>query len=456
MTKHILIVDDITTNLKLAAEVLQGHYKLSMAKSGAQALQFLQKVKPDLILLDIRMPEMDGYQTLEHIKSNPDTANIPVVFLTVDDQRESEIRGLKMGAMDFILKPFEPGVMLSRIDKILQIEDLRKNLSISARKDVLTGLWNRKHLEDEVERYLDETGQKAVFLIVDIDNFKQINDTLGHIMGDAVLEGFGKILKRSVGPRDIAARIGGDEFSVFLKGDYTDDEIREYCDSLIHQVELELSAIVEDADVVTISIGIAQVPEDAYDFMELYAKADKALYFVKQNGKNDYHFFRRTEEIPCKESAEVKEAENHSVDMEKLEQYVAERNTIEGAYRVEYEGFKHIFHFVSRGIGRTGETVQMALFTLNYIKSMGVTPEILNKAMKELERAIIVSLRQGDVTTQYSSFQYVVLLMNTNGENADKVAQRIVSTWKEINEYEGIHLDYAIKQVEARKNETFM
>ena len=138
--KHILIVDDVTTNLKLAAEVLQEHYKLSMAKSGQQAIQFLEKAKPDLILLDIRMPEMDGYQTLERIKANPNTANIPVVFLTVDDQRESEIKGLKMGAMDFILKPFEPEVMLSRIEKILQIEDLRKNLSISARKDVLTGL----------------------------------------------------------------------------------------------------------------------------------------------------------------------------------------------------------------------------------------------------------------------------------------------------------------------------
>ena len=107
--KHILIVDDVTTNLKLAAEVLQEKYKLSMAKSGQQAIQFLQKAKPDLILLDIRMPEMDGYQTLELIKLDPTTANIPVVFLTVDDQRESEIRGLKMGAMDFILKPFLSG-----------------------------------------------------------------------------------------------------------------------------------------------------------------------------------------------------------------------------------------------------------------------------------------------------------------------------------------------------------
>lgn len=446
-TKHILIVDDVTTNLKLAAEVLQGNYKLSMAKSGAQALQFLQKAKPDLILLDIRMPEMDGYQTLDLIKSNPDTANIPVVFLTVDDQRESEIKGLKMGAMDFITKPFEPGIMLSRIDKILQIEELRKNLSISARKDALTGLWNRKHLEDEVERYLDESGQNAVFLIMDIDNFKQVNDTLGHIMGDAVLECLGHILQNNVGPRDVASRIGGDEFALFLKGEYTDSEIKEYCEMLIEQIEGELASVVNNGCKITISIGIAQVPIDGYDFVGLYAKADKALYYVKQNGKNDYYFFSQKEE----DNKEVlHEPENSSVDMERLEQFVSERNEAEGAYRVEYEGFKHIYHFVSRGLGRNGQTVQMALFTLNYIKSMGVTPEILHKAMKELERAIIVSLRQGDVTTQYSSFQYVVLLINTNDENGEKVVKRIMETWEQMNEYEGVQLDYAIKRVEAR------
>ncbi len=445
--KHILIVDDVTTNLKLAAEVLQEHYKLSMAKSGQQAIQFLQKAKPDLILLDVRMPEMDGYQTLELIKANPNTANIPVVFLTVDDQRESEIKGLKMGAMDFILKPFEPEVMLSRIDKILQIEDLRKNLSISARKDVLTGLWNRKHLEDEVERYLDENGLKAVFMIMDIDNFKQVNDSLGHIMGDAVLERIGRILKNSVGPRDIAARIGGDEFAVFLKGDYTDGEIREYCEMVFAEVGNELSELVVDNDMITLSIGIAQVPLDAYDYFGLYAKADKALYYVKQNGKNDYHFFSVKEEPELVEA----EREDSSVDMEKLEQFVVERNDVEGAYRVEYEGFKHIYHFVSRGLGRNGQTVQMALFTLNYIKSMGVTAEMVQKAMKELERAIVVSLRQGDVTTQYSSFQYVVLLMNANEENGEKVVQRILDTWEQMNECSGIQLDYAIKQVEAKQ-----
>ena len=284
-------------------------------------------------------------------------------------------------------------------------------------------------------------------MIMDIDNFKQVNDSLGHIMGDAVLERIGRILKNSVGPRDIAARIGGDEFAVFLKGDYTDGEIREYCEMVFAEVGNELSELVVDNDMITLSIGIAQVPLDAYDYFGLYAKADKALYYVKQNGKNDYHFFSVKEEPELVEA----EREDSSVDMEKLEQFVVERNDVEGAYRVEYEGFKHIYHFVSRGLGRNGQTVQMALFTLNYIKSMGVTAEMVQKAMKELERAIVVSLRQGDVTTQYSSFQYVVLLMNANEENGEKVVQRILDTWEQMNECSGIQLDYAIKQVEAKQ-----
>ena len=126
--KHILMVDDNTTNLKVAASVLSPYYKLSMAKSGKQALGFLKKSKPDLILLDIKMPEMDGYQTMEEIKLNPDTADIPVIFLTADTEHESEMKGIRMGALDFITKPFEESVMLGRIEKVLMMEDVRKNL----------------------------------------------------------------------------------------------------------------------------------------------------------------------------------------------------------------------------------------------------------------------------------------------------------------------------------------
>lgn len=126
--KQILIVDDNTTNLKSAAEVLQPHFQLSMAKSGKQALKFLEKTKPDLILLDIMMPDLDGYETLEEIKRNPENAEIPIIFLTADKEYGSEIRGIKMGAMDYITKPFQAEVMLARVQQVLHMEDMRKNI----------------------------------------------------------------------------------------------------------------------------------------------------------------------------------------------------------------------------------------------------------------------------------------------------------------------------------------
>lgn len=446
--KHILIVDDVTTNLKLASDVLQDKYRLSMAKSGRQALDFLDKAKPDLILLDVRMPDMDGYETLENIKANPETAGIPVVFLTVDDQRESEIKGLKMGAMDFILKPFEPEVMLSRIEKILQIEDLRKNLTNSARKDSLTGLWNRKYLEEDVEKYLAGNNAKGAFLVMDIDRFKIINDSYGHMVGDRVITEFANLINGKVGPRDIAARLGGDEFVIFLKGQYTYDEIVEYCAIILKEVNGSISSLVQGSDV-TASIGIAMVPDDGMSFGELYANGDKALYYVKQNGKNNYHFYRQ-HEISIGNSGNANF--DSSNDMKRLENLIKEHTNNSGAYKVEYDSFSQIIKFVSRSISRTGEEVQLLLLTLVHDSNVKLTMEKLEQSLKELERAVVVSLRQGDVATQFSAFQYVVLLMNTDEADAGKIAERIMSTWNEINENKFMKLECQFKTLDPKGN----
>lgn len=117
--KHILIVDDVTTNLKCLGEILKDKYSLSMAKSGEQALTMIKKVHPDLILLDVKMPGMDGYETLLRIKENPDYKHVPVVFLTADSDNESESKGLSMGAADYIKKPYEPEDMILRLDNVL-------------------------------------------------------------------------------------------------------------------------------------------------------------------------------------------------------------------------------------------------------------------------------------------------------------------------------------------------
>ena len=440
--KHILIVDDVTTNLKLAADVLKDNYQLSMAKSGAQALEFLKKAKPDLILLDVRMPGMDGYETLEKIKSNSETSNIPVVFLTVDDQRESEIKGLKMGAMDFILKPFEPEIMLSRIEKILQIEDLRKNLSNSAKKDPLTGIWNRKFIEDDMEKYF-LTKNKGIFILFDVDNFKKVNDTYGHVFGDSILCKFARIIENKVGVRDVEARIGGDEFAVFLKGDYTDDEINSYCEMILKSVHNDMRDESELSYNPTVSIGISVAPDDGMDFQTLYHRADKALYYVKQNGKDGYHYYKQREEYLNSTIDNF----NSELDLSRLEGFMKEKNYENGALRVEYEGFKNIVHFVQRTIARSNQTVWMILLTLTHSGPEKLTTEQLEEAMQQVERAIVVSLRMGDVTTQYSSFQYVTLLMNADEEDSRQIAQRIITTWQDVSEDKYMTLTYDLKNI---------
>ena len=444
--KSILIVDDVTTNLKMAADVLQDTYRLAMAKSGAQALEYLKKARPDLILLDIRMPEMDGYETLKAIKSNPDTATIPVVFLTVDKEHESEIKGLKMGAMDFIRKPFEPDVMKSRIEKILKINELRRDLFYSARKDSLTNIWNLKYLEDDLNRYLSQENHEGVFIELDIDNFREVNDTFGHIAGDSLLTEFAAILESRIGPRDVCARIGGDEFIIFLKGNYTIDEVKEYCQDLLEISSEELKGMLDDKANVSVSIGVSFSPYDGSDYESLHAKADKALYFGKQNGKNSFHLYKEHGNT-AKEKAD---AITSKADLERLERMIAERNSEEGAFKVEYEGFKHIYQFVSRSVGRTAQSLYMFLITINHDESLKVSNDDLDNAMRELERAIVVSLRQGDVTTRYSSFQYVVMLMCSDYDSAKAVADRIQTTWDELNEHEELYLDFTLKCVEGK------
>lgn len=123
MMKHILLVDDVSTNLKCAELILRDQYKVTMVKSGREALEFLQTVIPDLVLLDIRMYEMDGYEVLEHMKEDPKTAGIPVIFLTADATQESEKRGIALGAADFIRKPLEPQILLERIEAVWKTEE---------------------------------------------------------------------------------------------------------------------------------------------------------------------------------------------------------------------------------------------------------------------------------------------------------------------------------------------
>lgn len=440
--KHILMVDDVTTNLKCAAEVLKGAYEISTAKSGRQALLFMKQSIPDLILLDINMPEMSGYEVMEKLKENPETQDIPIIFLTVETDRESEIKGLKMGAMDFIRKPFEPEIMRSRIDKILQMTEQKRELMNFAHKDGLTDLLNRRYLESMLNK-TDSAMEKGFFILLDLDNFKCVNDIFGHAVGDEVLIRFSKVLQEEVENKDSVCRVGGDEFIVFISGEGDKNKVKSIARRMIAGIEFEVNDLLSDSCdfKLSVSAGIAQKPEDGSTFSELYSAADKALYYVKQNGKRGYHFFNE------EDRGKDHEEENNLIDLLQLQRLIQEKGQSSGAYRVEYDGFKRIYHFVSRCMERKSQDVQLVLFTLmdKAKKEIEIGRALL--AIEILEEAVSKSLRRGDVATKCGNTQYVAILINASSDNGALVIRRIRKKFAELCGDDGLTLEYEMVSV---------
>lgn len=228
--KNILIIDDDKLNLAMARKVLSDEYKVIPAIKGTQALTYLKSGDCDMILLDINMPEMDGFEVLKRIRKTEHCKDIPVIFLTADNDSETETRCFKEGAIDYITKPFVPEVMRSRVGRALELEELRCSLArrleqktreVSDMKnkscqDALTGLWNRAYTEETVNAMISQ-GTTGALMMIDLDNFKAINDNYGHIAGDRTLKMFADTLRDLAGEHDVLCRIGGDEFVVFIE-----------------------------------------------------------------------------------------------------------------------------------------------------------------------------------------------------------------------------------------------
>ena len=448
--KHILMVDDVATNLKCAGEVLKDKYEISKAKSGKQALEMIEERRPDLVLMDISMPDMDGYEVVEKIRENADWADIPVVFLTADADSESEMKAFKLGAMDFIRKPFDPNILITRMDRILQIEETRRELKLNARRDVLTDLWNRQYLEECVNKEGEKPKGSGALVLIDMDNFKAINDSYGHIAGDRILEQFAEVLRNFASEGDVVSRLGGDEFGVFFKGLTDTEELDRRITGIIKCVEEKLSELEGGDNSVSASAGVALMPEDGVDFLTLYNKADKALYYVKQNGKRNFHLFQEKEAYSfCNQ----KESNSSVLDIAQLKRIIEEKAQLSGAYQVEYDGFRRIYQFVSRCIERNGQEVQIVLFTIVHSNIINMEMAEMQEAMIRLETAIRTSLRKGDVATKYNNAQYIVILMDTSKENGQRVVARINDMWRqEMRDDKFFSLRYDIEGITDENN----
>ncbi len=448
--KHILIVDDNKANLTAAKTALSDIYKTTPVVSGAQALKFLEKNIPDIILLDINMPEMDGFEVMKKIREMPDCTDIPIIFLTADNDAETEQKCFDAGALDFIAKPFVTAVMRSRIGRILELEELRKSLAnrldekikevsdikSKSNKDALTGLWNRAYTEEKVGEMLSK-GIKGALFMMDMDNFKAINDNYGHMAGDGTLKAFADALRKFAGEDDIICRIGGDEFMTFVAGPSSKSALGNHAADII----AEMGCFLENSRFETnssVSVGIAQFPEDGEDFKSLYNAADKALYCVKQNGKNSYHFYSD------QYAAENKRASN-SVDISYLREMMHRSDPGKGAYMLDFDNFHYVYNFIRRIVERHGEDVNTILFTL---QNENADPTEIEQAVELLDRAIFTSLRKADVSARYSSRQVIVMLYDSK-ENGGKIcADRILECYK--NMYKGdLSFGYDVVKMES-------
>ncbi|MBQ8787330.1 MAG: diguanylate cyclase [Oscillospiraceae bacterium] len=450
--KKILIVDDNKLNLAVAKNVLSGLYDILSALSGKEALELLLTEVCDLILLDINMPEMDGFEVLEKLREMENCKDIPVIFLTADSDAETETKCFKSGALDFIAKPFVPEVMRSRIGRVLELEDLRKSLANKlmlktkevddikdkSQKDALTGLWNRNYTEEAANR-LFESGENGALLMIDMDNFKAINDNYGHIAGDNTLKMFAETLRKYCGKEDILCRIGGDEFVVFVTSVHRKNELSNLAGDILSDLCRKLDECKFETNS-SVSIGIAQSPVDGKNFKELYNAADKALYYVKQNGKNSFHFYSD------KKKAESERA-GSQVDLVHLREIMGRADSGKGAYLMDYDNFHHVYNFIRRFVERNNHDVSTVLFTA--VSNNGSEPEIeeIETALELLEKAIYTSLRRVDVSTRYSSKQLIVILMDANTQNSEMVAQRIIDAFSQLYTNDKIRLEYGIAQM---------
>jgi len=292
INQKILIIDDEKANLKILSETFKEDVDVILAKSGQQGLDKAIKYRPDLILLDIIMPDMDGFQVIGHLKSNPLTSNIPVIFVTGEMDVDKEERGIELGACDYIQKPFHVAIIKARVRLHLRMARQTAMLERLANIDPLTSIANRRLYDETFEHeWLRAIRDQSIFTlaVIDIDNFKQYNDLYGHAAGDVVLEKvaftLSKVLKR---PTDFIARYGGEEFVILLPNTDKNSaiELMNKCCTAISALNIKHEKSEDYGCITTSTGGISYLPTQQSFPQRIFELADDMLYQAKHQGKN--------------------------------------------------------------------------------------------------------------------------------------------------------------------------
>jgi diguanylate cyclase (GGDEF)-like protein len=296
MSKPTILVaeDSLLIRTVLTDQLSSSGYRVIEAADGEQAVELCRRERPDMVLLDVEMPRLDGYGVLSRLKADERLADVPVVFVTGRVTPRDLVEGLRHGAHDYLRKPFDPSELLARVGAALRVKALQDELRIRnaeleqmARTDALTGLVNRRHLEEHLAAQASlahRHGTTMAVLVCDVDRFKRVNDEHGHAAGDAVLRVVAGRLEEGTRREDMVGRWGGEEFLVI--GPHSDIEAAAILGERVRAAVAGTPVPLPGGGAlsITISIGCAAGADQSWE--ELVRRADAALYAAKASGRN--------------------------------------------------------------------------------------------------------------------------------------------------------------------------
>ncbi|MCR5322810.1 MAG: diguanylate cyclase [Lachnospiraceae bacterium] len=447
MEYHIVIVDDDSLSITYARDLLADeNMKVSCLRSGKDLLKFLQKNTPDLILLDILMPEMDGFETYHAVRrfeEQEKKSQIPIIFLTGEKDTETERRGLKAGASDFIHKPFNKDVLVRRIYNTINNSKTIESLTEEATIDKLTGFLNKASGTKKGEKLcLEHTG---ALVICDIDSFKLINDLYGHDMGDKALMAFADVIRHNTRETDVVSRVGGDEFMAFFENIIGEKAITSLTDRLNAQFLAEAVKLMgEDLDIpLGISLGVVMVPEYGRDYETLFSLADSALYTVKENGKHGYAIYGLSDDV----------AEDEGEDLEseliRTTKIVSERNITDGALMLGREAFASAYRFAVRLCSKHKRTATLILFKLSLKNNDGSIS--IRDASSQFGEVLRRSLDKCDIVLKNKVNSYFIFVPETDENGAAKLTDKILTVWDASPNSGTVIVEHVIKNLDFSK-----
>lgn len=423
MVSRVALVDDDKFNLKIAKNILSKNgIEAIDFSSGKELLDFIKRDTPDLILLDIQMPEMDGFETLKKVRDIEeefDLDEIPVVFLTSENDNEAETRGFEMGISDYIRKPFDPSVLIKRINNILSRQKILNRFQAEATTDQLTGLLNKNAAGSKLEMLCMR--KPGLLMMIDLDSFKLVNDLYGHDAGDKILISFAMLIRGFLGPDDIAGRIGGDEFTAFSVSIKDEEGVKEFTENLNKAMLDDARKILgNDMEIpLGVSVGAIWVSGNGENYFELLKKADKAMYSIKNSGRHGYSIYKD----------DTVDDEMEVTSLKTLSAILSERNIKSSALKLDQPSFIAVYRFVMRYIMRYHRNACKILITLSGRED--ISDEKTGEYYEKFGESIEGLLRKSDLIMEIRKNIYFVLLTDIKEEAVEQVTGNIIRRWKD-------------------------